>query len=515
MRRLLTWIAVLTTCFAIPILGVSVPHGAVVPETCVQLLDPASGSVLTVNASTGHALMDARTLSPLPFDQGATQTTITSVSPDQRYVMTVRDDPTNGVGFWLGRRSTTKRGLLTSNGLHYRWSPDSRYVAFTEMRDSSASLINLAIVRLDGSYVSHAALPDPAVNNAIMDWALPVWSPDSTIVALHIYSGAMSQSAAALVLQAVDTDQSIYVRLQNEQIMFVEWSPDSQTILIFTNDHLYVVNRAGQIVNKTPSFFLNYKMYSLLAWSPDGQYLSLINSNVGNEVNYLLDVMTVTGIHVFDAPLRAKEVLWSAQPHTLVYVTHAPDKSGVFVLDAANGTITSIAETMPAFDPITLSPDESLKSFDAPIESLIWYDTDYYAISTRTQITLYHRRDDKVLFTGTPPSDVFIAMGTINDRDLKVFVAPDKRAALTYYNRTFINEYRHLYLLPTDIPIANGVFTEPAWMANGAIFAFAERNTAGWMLRIMDRDGTVLHQINLPAYTTEIAYDYVRWTNCD
>jgi hypothetical protein len=147
-----------------------------------------------------------------------------------------------------------------------------------------------------------------------------------------------------------------------------------------------------------------------------------------------------------------------------------------------------------------LSPDENT--------SLVWQDENYYAVTTPAGFALSRMSDHKVIFSEVP-SDL---------NAIELFVAPDERTVL-------VSRQRSPGFVPGSMSLTSDTvqrivttidgFTRPAWTTSGAIFAFAERNTAGWMLKIMDRNGKMLRKINLPAYATDIAYDSVRWTSCD
>jgi hypothetical protein len=80
MRRLITYIARLTLCLTIPIIGVRAIHLAPPPDSCIQLLDPIALSVLTVDASTGTALLDARHRFPLLLASSATNLPIVAIT---------------------------------------------------------------------------------------------------------------------------------------------------------------------------------------------------------------------------------------------------------------------------------------------------------------------------------------------------------------------------------------------------------------------------------------------------
>ncbi|MBX3086770.1 MAG: PD40 domain-containing protein [Anaerolineae bacterium] len=650
MRRLLTWIATLTTCLCIPIFGVRVLRDVAVPESCVQLLDPVSGSVLTVDASTGHALMDARHAFPLPLVPRPYERDLfffyqAAVSPDQRYTVDVIGEAsTLDYQFLFGRRSEVYRRWLTHGdpGLYLAWSPDSRYVAFTESRipwGSAVWEINLAVMKVEEERLVREEIATPV--SATVDVAIPVWSPDSSMIAMW---GSSTTGDLMLFLRSPDSDQSTTITFPQTRLVAQRWSPDSQRLLVATTTALFIFNPDGQLLHKVsllPNFSLQlgWAASYVIQWSPDGQYIALQGAGRGEDLHQY-DIISMTGEHILDTPISAMDAIWSTQSTTLLYYSQAVEQPGIFTVDTPSGTITPLVEETPTFlaeaapdgsawaiftsDRSTADPNSTLhvialdtllhttpfgilpfydmysvewspdsqhiavsyaenggslvrwarqdgsaaqtffvpdldvyarwwnndlmmlgkprsmalpavephwQLFDTRTKAswgmsaqageaiLMWQSDDYYVLKD-SSLTLYRVRDGKPLWT--MPA---------NDGQIEVFITPDESAVLIARSRNS-NVGGELNLLT-----ANGYqrvnrtnyFTQPAWSADGRRFAFMEYTFSynTWpanryqplaslrrIVKIMDREGALLHEFALPAYAENIPYEYTRWTDC-
>jgi hypothetical protein len=372
MRRLLTWITTLTACLTIPILGVRVLRGAAVPESCVQLLDPARGAVLTIDMHTGEALPDSRTVFPLSLKRGD----LMDISPDQRYVANIAYLDATTRQLWISKRNYDKQWVFSSTMLHYQWSPDSRYISFIERHERSSSLASaeFVVAELSSRRVFRESLTDASslATQWNSDEYQPLWSPDSRLIAVLMALSATGDSS--LLLHSVERDQSMYVKFSDEQIMGISWTPDSQLLMVFTMDGenhyiLYRITRAGEVVSRIilPFNFQPILYGDLLStkgviWSPDQQYFFLISHNPMQDEtlnDWQVDIFTAAGERILNEPIITTRVWWSAQFHTLTYFVDSLISPRVLALDVATDTTTPLIELVYPHRVVSFAPDGS------------------------------------------------------------------------------------------------------------------------------------------------------------
>ncbi|MBX3086772.1 MAG: PD40 domain-containing protein [Anaerolineae bacterium] len=363
MRRLLTWITILMACASLLLIGIRAVHSDSPPTACIQLISPSTGDVLTVDASSDAALLDARNDFPLPLPD-TNDTYLTTLSPDHTHLIEAIAQTNAGlpVQLWLGRRSTTFRRLLTPRSVAARfvWSPDSQHLAFIEMHNwaSSDSPVKLTLVGADGNSIQRETIPNNVEDSWLTRSRYFVWSPDSTMIALTMYFSSI-RSESTLALRSIDSAQSIYVPFPNQEIVYVTWSPNNQYILVFTNElatspfkgALHVIQRNGQLLQKINlSSIVNLDYLSNnnktvptgLQWSSDGHYLFV---TVGFSDAPQVDIVNIDGDHPVISTLNSldRPLLWLAQPHTLVYTTESANRETFHTLDVTTGQANLLA----------------------------------------------------------------------------------------------------------------------------------------------------------------------------
>ncbi|MBX3086773.1 MAG: hypothetical protein KF716_34385 [Anaerolineae bacterium] len=374
MRRLLTWIAISMACASLLLVGVRAIHSDSPPTACVQLLSPTTGDVLTVDANTGAALLDARKDFPLPVAYPLYRS---NISPDQRYIIRGVNVSFKGIDFiraWIGRRSTTNSHNLTGATLatQFVWSPDSKYVAFTGARGwgTRSILLDFAIMNVDNQTLHREEIPEALDNLWFSSSQDIVWSPDSSTAAVAFHE---LNVGATLALRPADADQSIRIPFRKETISYLMWSPNSQYVYVFTQDDpttfrkLYVVQRDGHILRQLAlptdlePMFVDYTISApRYRWSRDGQYFYLYRSMMNKP---RVDVFNLSGKQVTTSSLPVSpqftSTLWSAQPHTLLYIHADIDAAyqSLVALDVETQQITTLLSAVPYNYRVWLSPN--------------------------------------------------------------------------------------------------------------------------------------------------------------
>lgn len=384
MRRLLTWITILMACASLPLVGIRAIHSDSPSTACIQLISPSTGDILTLDTTTGTALLDPRAEVP-----SMPQSAYASVSPDQTHII---DTWSSQSALLLGRRSTTYRRILTTNNSYSRpvWSPDSRYVAFGEITDYAnyTLRVNLAIVEVSSSIVKREPMLEK-LDSSNFGYQDLIWSPDSNILAAAMYN---STADGTLALRAAQADQSIFVSLSNRRVDHMMWSPNSQSIIVFaavpnssTQRTIYFISRDGQILNQLVNapyeptvWFSGDSSAPSYKWSPDGNYFYIADSAFGGTH---IDIFRFDGVRMLTEPLLILDLplAWAKLPHTLLFIVgDGEPPQFLYELDAETGKSQLLLDHFITYPRPTSASDSTYMVNTAPDD---WPYTVPYVIS--------------------------------------------------------------------------------------------------------------------------------------
>lgn len=353
MRRLIAWIMTLISASSLLLVSLYGSGTA----SCVQLLSSWDGNILTVDMKTGTAMLDSRTIQPLPPAELEDNSYNLSVSPDRRFII---DRSTFGdIGVTVYQLNIRPRSINHRTPLNtdtpverFAWSPTSTYFAFTEIGDWNTNnlfgnLVSLAIADTKGNILQRASIPTH-LDDSWRD-ALPklFWSPDGVVVALPLLK---SNIGGTLLWHSVMDNTSIYLPFANESVVHVGWSPMNDYAFIVTSEiasetyHAYLIKHDGSGLKplRLPSGFApTYEFVSGDAeaqhWSPDGQYFVLRDA-----MQHRLLAFDLNGKLLLPDALNVEQFLWAALPHTLIYLTRQGTQLPLMQLELASGHITPL-----------------------------------------------------------------------------------------------------------------------------------------------------------------------------
>ena len=149
------------------------------------------------------------------------------------------------------------------------WSPDSRRIAFTSVRDGNADIY---VANADGSETTRLT------HHAASDWR-PSWSPDGRRIAfVSIRDSDLSYIPPNADIYAVNEDGTELARLtDNDRVNTTPaWSPDGRRIAFsssrgHTHSSIFVMNADGSKI--TP-----LSRGGAPGWSPDGRRIAFADS---------------------------------------------------------------------------------------------------------------------------------------------------------------------------------------------------------------------------------------------
>lgn len=239
----------------------------------------------------------------------------TEISPDGKSILflepTYTDENGNLLAFNLKVRPllgtgkiTIQRHLPGNASLQYRWSPDSRSIAYTWL-DFDMTRSHLALTRLPNETLE-VTLPE------FQDIQLMGFSPDGR----YLVTSNQGGSPRTVIIWGVDwathqlTERIRYTYRIDFNLMYqaayvgqtmtaenVWWSPNSKWLALITisqrDNQLVLLDPAAKVTKINPLTWIPYRV--VMRWSPDDQYLALATIPDVLSVRYRLDIFGVDG----------------------------------------------------------------------------------------------------------------------------------------------------------------------------------------------------------------------------
>lgn len=248
----------------------------------------------------------------IPVRIDATLRSLPLLSPDERFVVW-REVPQS----FLLNRETGTRHQLQDSILPLAWSPDNRYLTYTDQTD------DLYVLRLDadGAPIESYSLQAPENETQ----SFPVWSPQSDGLVFLSYNTLQShlyrvETTAFTESSRISLDRAGYHRS-------MAWSPDGSQIAYLAQPvgattltvslSLYTANADGTD-HRLIRDDIDPRADNLV-WSPDSTRIAYsINQNDGL---YVIDLVTGTRSIRLDAGMSAGRVRWSPDGGQLLFLS--------------------------------------------------------------------------------------------------------------------------------------------------------------------------------------------------
>jgi Tol biopolymer transport system component len=190
------------------------------------------------------------------------------------------------------------------------WSPDGKWIAFTNGPDLSSSS-RIGVVSRDGKHT-----------RTLAEGSNPLWSPDGSLIAfLHLDDdliNVMTPTGGGLRrIAALSGSPGIYFT--------AAWSPDGRSLAFLDGTQIVVVSRdGGSRVSLLPESFTLAGAPSGLSWSPDGEKLAFIDTDPRTLERMAFEIPAAGGAP--RALVRAPHfdwVAWSAEGSQLLLSGYA------------------------------------------------------------------------------------------------------------------------------------------------------------------------------------------------
>jgi Tol biopolymer transport system component len=160
-------------------------------------------------------------------DEGAEPVRGYSWSPDGSQIVYCTDEGDHKI-YRVNSDGTGRQELAT--GIEPRWSPDGSLIAYTSDPWSDPWLVNIFVMRADGS--DKCQLTDFATTVQRASW--PVWSPDGSQILFGLYS-TEEMISRICIMNSNGSDQKV---LTDNNDRYPEWSPDGSRIAYMCDQRL-------------------------------------------------------------------------------------------------------------------------------------------------------------------------------------------------------------------------------------------------------------------------------------
>jgi Tol biopolymer transport system component len=228
-------------------------------------------------------------------------------------------------------------GPVTGRYSSYRWSPDSRRIAYVAQKQSDSLLY---VVNADGS--------EPVLLTAVLVDHVGGWSPGGDSVVFSV---------------TTEGEQGVWVRNPDGVNEFRRteyadsapvWSPDSKRIAFLSsrdgNPELYVMLADGTEQKRLTN---NDAAEYHVSWSPNGKRLLFVSERDGNPEIYVTDVKGDKQTRLTTNNVRDDEPVWSPNGRKIAFVSYLDGDADIFVMGSDGGN--QVRLTNNDFDDISPS----------------------------------------------------------------------------------------------------------------------------------------------------------------
>jgi Tol biopolymer transport system component/serine/threonine protein kinase len=255
---------------------------------------------------------------------------------------------------------------LSSEGSHADqdpvWSPDGKQIAFCSLQGGNQEIY---LMESDGSNKIN-------ISNNISSDIEPVWSPDGRYIAFR--SDRNNDHAQYFIIEVDTTNVSrLSTRSDDSEVeTHLAWAPDGKKVAFFSGApikqiHIFNIDDSSEILipNSIPLYFAYSNQFeNYLEWSPDSNSILFPSHENGNWEIFTYDIINdsianLTSNYASE-DLDAK---WSPDGNKILYVSFRNGNYGINIVDSdGNNHERYVYDLSEKFNPV-FSPDGKMIAY--------------------------------------------------------------------------------------------------------------------------------------------------------